>query len=273
VAPAGSKLWERGSAASKFLPSYNLRKMRMMHNCFDHIWCNVRWSHQPPAQPDGISSEQYRWMLVEDFVTSYNNHCTRTFKQGCRFKADAPVTHWYGIGGTYVNTGLLMYLALKHKSDNGGEIQNLANVALGIILQLKIVKSTVEEKALASDAADNAQDKARDDADDAKKLGKGTEVFLELTEPYFSTGRLVTVDVYFTSIECTLAAKVEGLLDILNAKQCHMGYPIKYLGNIILPKQGYLWLRQSTRRLARQNLWLSPGSIGIGYFLSCRCVD
>ena len=35
-----------------------------------------------------------------------------------------------------------MYLALKCKPDNGTEIQNLANVALGIMIRLKIAEST-----------------------------------------------------------------------------------------------------------------------------------
>jgi hypothetical protein len=41
-----------------------------------------------------------------------------------------------------------MYLALKCKPDNGTEIQNLANVALGIMIRLKIVRSAKEENAL-----------------------------------------------------------------------------------------------------------------------------
>ena len=49
-----------------------------------------------------------------------------------------------------------MYLVLKGKPDNSGEIQNLANVASGIMLHLKVVKSANEEKAIAAAAAAEA---------------------------------------------------------------------------------------------------------------------
>ena len=49
-----------------------------------------------------------------------------------------------------------MYLALERKRSNGGKIQNLADVALGIMLHLKVVKSANEEKAIAAAAAAEA---------------------------------------------------------------------------------------------------------------------
>jgi hypothetical protein len=56
------KLWEGGGTYSKFLPSYNLCATGMSRNCLDDIWYAVRWSHQPPEQPAGMSSEWCRWM-------------------------------------------------------------------------------------------------------------------------------------------------------------------------------------------------------------------
>ena len=55
-----------------------------------------------------------------------------------------------------MDAGLPMYLALERKPDNGGEIQNLADVASGIMLHLKVVKSANEEKAIAAAAAADA---------------------------------------------------------------------------------------------------------------------
>jgi hypothetical protein len=43
------------------------------------------------------------------------------------------VIRWYGIRGTFVDAGLPMYLALECKPNNGVKIQNLANVASGIM--------------------------------------------------------------------------------------------------------------------------------------------
>ncbi len=36
--------------------------------------CAVRWSPQPPEQPHIMSSEQYYWMLVGDFVANINEY-------------------------------------------------------------------------------------------------------------------------------------------------------------------------------------------------------
>ena len=138
------KLWEGGGAASKYLPSYDLRATGMSRNRFDDIWYAVRWSRQPPEQPDGMSSERYRWMLVEDFVANYNDYRKRTFLPGGHLEADETVVRWYGKGGAFVDAGLPMYLALERKPDNGGEIQNLADVASGIMLHLKVAISWVD---------------------------------------------------------------------------------------------------------------------------------
>jgi hypothetical protein len=68
------------------------------------------------------------------------------FVPGDHVEADETVIRWYDVGGAYVGVGLPMYLALERKPDNGCEIQNLANVASGIMLRLKLVKSTNKEK-------------------------------------------------------------------------------------------------------------------------------
>jgi hypothetical protein len=82
------KLWEGGGATSKYLPSYNLGVTGMSRNRFYDIWYAVRWSCQPPKQPDGMSSEQYRWMLVEDFVAHYNDYHQRSFVPGGHLEAN-----------------------------------------------------------------------------------------------------------------------------------------------------------------------------------------
>ncbi len=92
-----------------------------------------------------------------------------------------------------MDAGLPMYLALERKPDNGGEIQNLADITSGIMLHLKVVKSTNKEKATAAAAAANAI-ADNDKIATANKAGKGTQVLLELTEPWHHSGCLVTAD-------------------------------------------------------------------------------
>ncbi len=58
------KFLEGGGTASKYLPTYNLHAAGMSCNHFDDIWYVVRWSCQPPWQPDGMLLERYHWMLI-----------------------------------------------------------------------------------------------------------------------------------------------------------------------------------------------------------------
>jgi hypothetical protein len=41
---------------------------------FDDLWRYIRWSEQPSVRKDGMSSEKYRWLLVDNFVQNFNNH-------------------------------------------------------------------------------------------------------------------------------------------------------------------------------------------------------
>ncbi len=135
-----------------------------------------------------------------------------------------------------------MYLALKRKPNKGGKIQNLANVASGIMLHLNVVKSANKEKVIAATAAADAADAAADDKDDniaaADKAGKGAQVLLELTEPCHHSDCLVTADAYFASVEAALVMKEKGLTFIGNVKQCSRQFPMEFLGNETLPRQG-----------------------------------
>ena len=232
------KLWEGGGAASKYLPSYDLCATGMLRNRFDDIWYAVRWSRQPPEQPDGMSSERYRWMLVEDFVANYNDYRKRTFLPGGHLEADETVVRWYGKGGAFVDAGLPMYLALERKPDNGVEIQNHADVVSGIMLHLKVVKSANEEKAITAAAADAIAANDGNNAAAADEAGKGTQVLLELTEPWHHSDCLVTVNAYFASMEAALAMKEKGLTFIGNVKQCSRRFPMEFLENTTLPQRG-----------------------------------
>ncbi len=73
-------------------------------------------------------------MLINNFIANYIEYRKRMFVPGNNVEAYKTVIQWYGVGGAYVDTGFSMYLTLEHKPDNGCKIQNLADVALGIML-------------------------------------------------------------------------------------------------------------------------------------------
>jgi hypothetical protein len=82
----------------------------MSRNCFDDIWYATKWSCLPPNQPDGMSSERYPWMLINDFVANINKYRQRTCVPSGHHEADETVIQWYGKRGAFVDAGLPMYL-------------------------------------------------------------------------------------------------------------------------------------------------------------------
>ena len=58
-----------------------------------------------------------------------------------------PVICWYSMGGRFNNEGVQHYIAQEHhKPDTAAELQDLANVLSGIILQLMIIDSVKQGK-------------------------------------------------------------------------------------------------------------------------------
>ncbi len=100
------------------------------------------------------------------------------------------------------------------------------------------MKSVKEEKAISADvaAANEDEDDGNDNA--ADEGGKGTRVLVELTEPWHETGRVVTADAYFASVEAALKMKDKGLLFIGNVKQCSKMFPMEVLSNTTLVLRG-----------------------------------
>jgi Transposase IS4 len=73
------ELWGRASG-SKYIAPANLQTTGTSHNRFEEIWSVLSFSHQEPTQPPGMSSADYRWTLVDDFVNDFNRHRLARFK-------------------------------------------------------------------------------------------------------------------------------------------------------------------------------------------------
>ena len=219
---------ECGSSISKYIPAIDLRKTQMTRNRWEDIWYEFQSSRQPLDCPLDMSPEAYRWLLIEDFIANFNKHRKEMFCPGARIEADESISRWYGAGDDYINHGLPHYTALERKPDNGLELQNIVCVESGIMLYLKLVKSAEEE--------------ARNDRlkFDEKELtyGKGTRVILELTKQYAGTGRLVTGDSFFASVEAALVLELIGLKFIGNVKVSSREHPKKYLDEIHMFDRG-----------------------------------
>ena len=86
-----------------------------------------------------------------------------------------------------------MYIAMDRKPENGCKVQDSCNGETGIMLQLKLVKTKIEEE-------DRIVDEKERDSD--TKISKGTQVVLKLVEPWTNTDtpRIVLGDSAFASL-------------------------------------------------------------------------
>ena len=105
----------------------------------------IVWSLQPETRPDSMSSEAWRWMLVQDQVANFNEHRKEYYKPSHQICVDESISRWYGQGGTWINHGLPMYVAMDRKPEDGCEIQDACDGNSGVMMRLVLVKSEKEE--------------------------------------------------------------------------------------------------------------------------------
>jgi Transposase IS4 len=80
-------LWSL-STGCRFLTPMNLGQTGMSRNRFEALWTMVTFSKQEPTLPEGMSSQEYRWQLVDDFVDDYNRHRRSCFRPSKRVSTD-----------------------------------------------------------------------------------------------------------------------------------------------------------------------------------------
>jgi Transposase IS4 len=163
-------LWQKESKYA-YLPPANFGKTGMTRSRWQGLFSCVRFSAQPPSCPPNMSSEKYRWMLVDDFVTNINNHCSRMFTPSSTICVDESMCRWYGHGGKHINKGLPRYTKIDCKPEDGAEIQNAACAESGVMIQLKLLKNK------RSDVETHASEDAG--------LPHGAKVLKELLTPWF----------------------------------------------------------------------------------------
>jgi len=85
--------------------------------------------------------------MVQDFVDRVNEHRSTHVQPGEVICIDESMTRWYGLGGSWINMGLPMHVAIDRKPENGCEIQDSCCAKSNVMLRLKIVKSATETEA------------------------------------------------------------------------------------------------------------------------------
>ena len=224
------ELWSMRTV-SRHIPAPCFGRTGMSRDRFDDIFTHLRFCSQPENCPTGMSSEDYRWLLVDGHVDAFNKHRATNFNPSDELCVDESISRWYGLGGFWINKGLPHYVAIDRKPENGCEIQNLADGQSGLMLQLKMVKSKNSE-VVAPTHTDEAQTAK-------KELNHGTHVILVLVQPWMNKGlRAVHADSYYASVATARELYKRGMLFTGPVKTATKGFPVGYLDNIVLAKRG-----------------------------------
>ena len=140
-----ASLWSNTS--NKYIPAPSFSLTGMLRKWFDDLWMCIRFSDQPCNRPSEMTSEQYRWRLVDDFVKNFNEYQAQIFSPSDEICVNESISWWYGQGSYWINHGLPIYVAINRKPENGCEIQNAACGCSGVMIRLKVVKTAEEENA------------------------------------------------------------------------------------------------------------------------------
>ena len=120
-----ASLWSNVTT-NKYIPAPSFGLTAMPWKRFDNLWMCIRFSDQPCNCPSDMTSEQYWWRLVDDFIKNFNEHRAQKFFPSDEICVDDSMSQWYGQGSHWIDHGLPMYVAINRKPENGCEIQNAA---------------------------------------------------------------------------------------------------------------------------------------------------
>jgi hypothetical protein len=137
---------------------------------------------------------------------------------------DESISRWNGLGGHWIDIGLPNCIAIDRKPENGWEIQNTACGRSGIMLRLQLVTTP--------------EDRKERELESEGDLLHGTAVLSRLVSPWAGSGRIVTADSYFSSVEAALHLRDLGLKYVGVVKTATRRFPKAYLEQQTLQNRG-----------------------------------
>ena len=84
-----TSLWSNVTT-NKYIPEPSFGLTGMPRKRFNDLWMCIRFSEQPPNPPSDMTSEQYHWRLVDNFVKISTNIEHKNFFHCMRFVLTSP---------------------------------------------------------------------------------------------------------------------------------------------------------------------------------------
>jgi hypothetical protein len=91
-------LWAK-KGLTQFEPGPDFGETFMTRHRSEDLRRCLRFSEQPIFNPATMTSEQFRWGLVDDFITHFNHHRAINFCPSELLCIDESMIRWYGTGG------------------------------------------------------------------------------------------------------------------------------------------------------------------------------
>ena len=82
-----ASLWSNVTT-NKYIPAPSFGITGMPRKQFDNLWMCIRFSEH--NRPSDMTSEQYCWRLVDDFVKNFNEHRAQKFFHWMKFVSTSP---------------------------------------------------------------------------------------------------------------------------------------------------------------------------------------
>ena len=114
-----ASLWS-STSTNKYIPAPSFGLTGMPQKRFNNLWMCIRFSDQPCNCPSEMTSEQYCWRLVDDFIKNFNEHRAQNFFHQMRFALTSPCPG--GMGKAAIGS-------------------TIGSGHSGVMIQLKIVKT------------------------------------------------------------------------------------------------------------------------------------
>ena len=156
----------------------------MTRRRFDAIFSCISFSDQR-METGAMSSVQYRWALVNAFLTAINDRREKQISPSDIICVDESMVRWYGLGGHWIDIGLSFYSDIDRKPESGCEIKTATCTKSGIMIRLEMVTTAEKTHNLEYD----------------RECNHGTAVICRLVEPWGFTNRHVCADSFFSSVQ------------------------------------------------------------------------
>jgi hypothetical protein len=148
------ELWN-GKSHSKYIIGQDLSRTGITRHWFDDMLTCWEVGECPKERPTDMEYSTWAWMKIDCYVTNFNEH-RATYTPSDRVCVDESISKWNGLGGFWINKGLLHFVAMARKPKDGCEDQTCCDARSGIMMPLDTMKQMYQKLVLESSSTNGS---------------------------------------------------------------------------------------------------------------------